>query len=85
MTEAKKNIPFHAHWRKEALQTFRNINATTKRIREDVLKVFRQEFVKREFTGTAKHKWHKFTFDPNKKSLSVFSGVERRRGGSNWC
>ena len=63
---------FHAHLRKEALQTFRNTNATNKRTLEDVLEVFRQKDVKLESGAIAKHKWHKLTFDLNTKSLSVF-------------
>ena len=34
--------------------------------------VFRRKYVKPESQATAKHKWHKLTFDPNTKSLSDF-------------
>ena len=40
MTEALKISHFHAHLRKEALQTFRNISATNKKTLDDVLIVF---------------------------------------------
>ena len=72
MTEAMKINHFHAHLRKEALQTFRNISAVNKKTLDDVLIVFRRKYVKPESQATAKHKWHKLTFDPNKKSLPDF-------------
>ena len=72
MTEAMKINHFHAHLRKDALQTFRNISATNKTTLDDVLIVFRRKYVKPESQATAKHKWHKLTFDPNTKSLSDF-------------
>ena len=72
MTEAMKINHFHAHLRKEALQTFRNISALNKKTFDDVLIVFRRKYVKPESQATAKHKWHKLTFDPNTKSLPDF-------------
>ena len=68
MTEAMK---FH-HFRKEALQTFRNISALNKKTLDDVLIVFRRKYVKPESQATAKHKWHKLIFDPYTKSLPDF-------------
>ena len=72
MTEAMKINQFHAHLRKEALQTFRTISALNKKTLDDVLIVFRRKYVKPESQATAKHKWHKLTFDPNTKSLPDF-------------
>ena len=72
MTEAMKINHFHAHLRKEVLQTFRNISALNKKTIDDVLIVFRRKYVKPESRATAKHKWHKLTFDPNTKSLPDF-------------
>ena len=72
MTETMKINLFHAHLRKEALQTFRNISAVNKKTLDDVLIVFRRKYVKPESQATAKHKWHKLTFDPNTKSLPDF-------------
>ena len=72
MTETMKINHFHAHLRKEALQTFRNISALNKKTVDDVLIVFRRKYVKPESQATAKHKWHKLTFDPNTKSLPDF-------------
>ena len=72
MTEAIKINPFHVHLRKEALRTFRNISAVNRKTLDDVLIVFRRKYVKPESQATAKHKWHKLTFDPNTKSLPDF-------------
>ena len=72
MTEAMKINHFHAHLQKEALQTFRNISALNKKILDGVLIVFRRKYVKPKSQATAKHKWHKLTFDPNTKSLPNF-------------
>ena len=72
MTEAMKSNHFHAHLRKEALQTFRNKSALNKKTLDDVLLVFRWKYVKPESQPTAKHKWHKLTFDPYTKSLPDF-------------
>ena len=72
MTEAMKNNHFHAHLRKEAFQTFRNISASNKKTLDDVLIVFERKYVKPKSQATAKHKWHKLKFDPNTKSLPDF-------------
>ena len=72
MTEAMKINHFHAHLRKEALQTFRNISSVNRKTLDDVLFLFRRKYVKPESQATAKHKWHKLTFDPNTKSLPDF-------------
>ena len=72
MTEAMIINHFHAHLRKEALQTFRNKSASNGKTLDDVLIVFQRKFVKPESQATAKHKRHKLTFDPNTKSLSDF-------------
>ena len=72
MTEAMKINHFYAHLRKEALQTFRNISALNKKTLDDVLIAFRRKYFKPESQATAKHKWHKLTFDPNTKSLPDF-------------
>ena len=70
MTEAIKINHFHAHLRNEALQTLGNTSPSNKKTVDDVLIVFRRKYVKSESQATAKHKWHKLTFDPNTKSLS---------------
>ena len=56
MTDAKKINHFHAHLRKEALQTLRNIITSNKKTHDDVLIVFRRKYVEPESQATAKQK-----------------------------
>ena len=49
---------FYSLLRKNALQTFRNINSTNRQTLEDVLVIFRRKYVKPQSQATAKHKWH---------------------------
>ena len=72
MTEQMKINHFHSLLRKGALQTFRNINSINRQTLEDVLIIFRRKYVKPESQATAKHKWHRLTFDPNTMKLSDF-------------
>ena len=57
---------------KKALETIRDTSASNKKTLDNVLFVFRRKYVKPESLATAKHKWHKLTFDPKTKSLSDF-------------
>ena len=72
MTEAMNTNHFHAHLRKEPLQTFRNTSATNMKTLDDVLIVFRLKYVQLESEATAKHKWHELTYNSNVKKLSDF-------------
>ena len=63
---------YHSHFWKDAIQTFRNMNASHKQLHEDALIIFRRQYVIPQSQATAKHKWHKLTFDPITKSLSDF-------------
>ena len=72
MREAMKINHFHAQLRKEAPQTFKNKSASNKKNLDDVLTEFRRKCVKPQSKPTAKHKWHKLKFDPNRKMLSDF-------------
>ena len=72
MTEQIKINHFHSLLRKNALQTFRNINSTNRQTLEDVLIIFRQKYVKPESQATAKQKWHRLVFDPNTMKLPDF-------------
>ena len=72
MTERMKINHFHSLLRKNALQTFRNINSTNRQTLEDVLVIFRRKYVKPESQATAKHKWHRLVFDPNTMKLPDF-------------
>ena len=69
MTEQMKINHFHSLLRKGALQTFRNINSINRQTLEDVLVIFRRKYVKPESQATAKHKWHRLTFDPSTMKL----------------
>ena len=69
MTETKKLNHFHSLLRKNALQTFRNINTANRQTLEDILAVFRRRYVKPESLATVKHKWRKLVFDPNTMKL----------------
>ena len=70
--ETMKINHFHSLLRKNALQTFRNINSANRQTLEDILAVVRRKFVKPESQATAKHKWHKLIFDPNTMKLPDF-------------
>ena len=72
MTEQMKINHFHSLLRKEALQTFRNINSTNHQTLEDVQVIFRRRYVKPESQATAKHKWRRLTFDPATRKLPDF-------------
>ena len=72
MTEAMKINQFHSLLRKNALQTFRNINSANKQTLEDSLFIFRRKYVKPESQATAKHEWHRLVFDPNTMKLPDF-------------
>ena len=72
MTETMKINHFHSLLRKNALQTFRNINSANRQTLEDILAVFWRKYVKPESQATAKHKWYKLVFDPNTMKLPDF-------------
>ena len=72
MTETVKINHFHSLLRKNALQTFRNINTANRQTLEDILAVFLRKYVKPESQATAKHKWHRLVFDPNIMKLPDF-------------
>ena len=72
MTETMKINHFLSLLRKNALQTFRNINSANRQTLEDILAVFRRKYVKPESQATAKHKWHKLVFDTNTMKLPDF-------------
>ena len=72
MTEQMKINHFHSLLRKGALQTFRNMNSINRQTLEDVLVIFRRKYVKPESQATAKHKWHRLTFDPSTMKLPDF-------------
>ena len=72
MPETMKINHFHSLLRKNALQTFRNINTANRQTLEGILAVFRRKYVEPESQATAKHKWHRLVFDPNTMKLPDF-------------
>ena len=56
MSDTMKINHFNSLLRKNALQTFRNINTANRQTLEDILAVFRQKYIKPESQTTAKHK-----------------------------
>ena len=72
VTEQKKINHFHSLMKKNAFQTFRNINSSDRQIVEDVLVIFRRKYVTPESQATDKHEGHRLRFDPNTKKLPVF-------------
>ena len=72
MTETMKINDFNPLLRKNALQTFRNINTANRQTLEDILAVFRRIYVKPESQATAKHKCHRLVLDPNTMKLPDF-------------
>ena len=85
MSEQMKTNHFHSLSKKNALQAFRNNSTANKQTLEDVLVIFRRQYVKPELQATAKHKWHRLVFDPNTMKLPDFleelnQGAERTFG-----
>ena len=72
MTETMKINHVHSLLRKNALQTFRNINKANRQTLEDILAVFCRKYIEPESQATAKHKWHRLVFDPNTMKLPDF-------------
>ena len=72
LTEDMKINHFHAHLRGLALKTFKNIQRTPNTTLEDILKVFRQKYVKPESSASAKYRFHRLSFDPENQKLQDF-------------
>ena len=71
-TEAIEINHFLSLLRKNALQTFRNINNANRQTLEDSLAVFRRKYVEPESQATAKHKCHRLVNDPSTMKLPDF-------------
>ena len=63
---------FHSVMRGDALQTFKNLNGTTRENLGEILAVFRRKYVKPQSMATAKHKFQKLVFNPAKQKLVEF-------------
>ena len=72
MTEDMKINHFHCLLKGDALQTFKNIQSTSRTTLEDILVIFRRKYVKPQSVATAKNKWHQLMFDPNTLTLLEF-------------
>ena len=72
LTEEDRINYFHSLTRGDALQKFKNINGPTRENLEEVLAVFRREYVKPQSMATAKHKFQKLVFNPANQKLVDF-------------
>ena len=72
MTETMKINQFHSLLRNNPLQPFRNFSWANRQTLEDILAIFRRQYVKPESQATAKHKWHKLVIDPKTMKLPDF-------------
>ena len=72
LTEDDRINYFHSLKRRDALQTFKNINGPTRENLEEYLTVFRRMYVKPQSMATAKHKFQKLVFNPANQKLVGF-------------
>ena len=72
LTEEDRINYFHSLMRRDALQTFENINGPTRENLGEILAVFRKKYVEPQSMATAKHKFEKLTFKPANQRLVVF-------------
>ena len=63
---------FHPLLRRDALQTFENINSLTRKNLGEPLAVFPRKYVKTQLMATAKHKFKKFVFNSANQKLVDF-------------
>ena len=72
LTEEDRINYFHPLMRRDALQTFKNINGPTRENLGEILAVFRRKYVKPQSMATAKHKFRKLVFNPANHKLVEF-------------
>ena len=72
LTEDDRINYFHSLMRRDALQTFKNINGPTRENLQEILAVFRRKYVKPQSMATAKHKFQKLVFNPANQKLVDF-------------
>ena len=72
LTEDDRINYFHSLVRRDALQTFNNINGPTRENLVEILAVFRRKYVKPQSMATAKHKFQKLVFNPANQNLVDF-------------
>ena len=69
LTEEMKINHFHAYVRGLTLKTFKNIQRTSTTTLADILVVFPRKYVKPESSASAKHRFHRLVFDPERQKL----------------
>ena len=72
LTEEDRINYFQSLIRRDALQTFKNINGPTRKNLGETLAVFRKNYVKPQSMATAKHKLQKLVFQPANHKLVDF-------------
>ena len=72
LTENDRINYFHYLMRGDALQTFKNLNSTTRENLGETLAVLRRKYLKPESMATAKHEFQKLVFNPVNQNLVVF-------------
>ena len=72
ITEEVKIYHFHAHLRGLPLKLFKNIQRAPTSTSEDILVVFRKKYVKPDSSPSAKHRFHRLVFDPERQKLQDF-------------
>ena len=63
---------FPAHLGGLALKPFKNKQRNPNTTSEEILKVFRRQYVKPESSASAKHKFNRRSFDPENQKLPDF-------------
>ena len=72
LTEDDRINYFHSLMKRDALQTFKNINGPTRENLEEIVEVFRRKYVKPQSVATAKHKFQILAFNPANQKLVIF-------------
>ena len=69
---------FHSLMKGDALQTFKNINGSTREILGETLAAFRKNYKKSQSMATAKHKFQKLVFNPaNQKLVDLLDPLQK--------
>ena len=74
LTEEMKINRFRAHLRGLAIKTFKNFQRTPTITLEDLLVVIRRKKVKPESSASAKHRFYRLVFDPERQKLPDLLG-----------
>ena len=72
LTDVDRINHFHSVFRRDALETFQNINGATRENQGEILAVFRRKYVKLQSMATATHKFQKLVFNPANQKLVDF-------------